>query len=119
MKVGKIVFDGNENIPDRTLRAAMKNSKPIGIPNSIILENIFARTFDASKLDEDAERVRQAYRDRGYFKALTAEPKTHMRDTTGFNPFTFHTTDRQAHRPADAGRRRRPLQAGRHHLQGQ
>ena len=92
VKVGKIVFDGNVNLSDRVLRASMKNLKPIGIPNSIFLENIFPRTFDASKLDEDAERVRQAYRDRGYFKALTEEPKTHIRDTTGFNPFTFHTT---------------------------
>ena len=92
VKVGKIVFDGNNNIPDRTLRAAMKNSKPIGIPHSIFLENIFARTFDASKLDEDAERVRQAYRDKGYFKALTSEPKTRIHDTTGFNPFTLHAT---------------------------
>ena len=92
VKVGKIVFDGNQNLPDRTLRAAMKNSKPIGIPNSIILENIFPRTFDASKLDEDAERVRLAYGDRGYFKALTGEPQTHVRDTAGFNPFTFHST---------------------------
>ena len=92
VKVGKIVFDGNQHIPDRELRAAMKNLKPIGIPHSYILENIFPRTFDASKLDEDAERVRQAYRDKGYFKALTAEPKTHIRDTTGFNPLTFHTT---------------------------
>ena len=92
VKVGKIVFDGNNNIPDRTLRAAMKNSKPIGIPRSIILENIFARTFDASKLDEDAERVRQAYRDKGYFKALTSEPKTRIHDTTGFNPLTLHAT---------------------------
>ena len=92
VKVGKIVFDGNNNIPDRTLRAAMKNLKPIGIPNSIILENIFPRTFDASKLDEDGERVRQAYRDRGYFKAINGDPKTQVRDTTGFNPFTFHTT---------------------------
>jgi outer membrane protein insertion porin family len=92
VKVGKIVFDGNENVPDRVLRNAMKNLKPIGIPNSYILENIFPRTFDASKLDEDAERVRAAYGDRGYFKAITEEPKTHIRDTTGFNPFTFHTT---------------------------
>ncbi len=92
VKVGKIIFDGNRNLSDRVLRAAMKNLKPIGVPNSYVLENIFPRTFDASKLDEDAERVRQAYRDRGYFKALTEEPKTHIRDTTGFNPFTFHTT---------------------------
>ncbi|MEO6981847.1 MAG: POTRA domain-containing protein, partial [Edaphobacter sp.] len=80
VKVGKIAFDGNHNLSSRTLRAAMRNLRPIGIPHSIILENLFARTFDASKLDEDTERVRQAYRDRGYFKALTSEPTTHVRN---------------------------------------
>jgi outer membrane protein insertion porin family len=92
VKVGKIVFEGNQNISDRTLRAAMKNLKPIGIPHSIFLENLLPRTFDASKLDEDAERVRQVYRDKGYFRAITAEPKTKMRDSVGFNPFTFRPT---------------------------
>jgi outer membrane protein insertion porin family len=89
VKVGKIEFQGNNNLSSRTLRAAMKNLKPIGIPHSIILENLFARTFDASKLDEDTERVRQAYRDRGYFKAQTSEPTTHVRDAGGLNPFTL------------------------------
>ncbi|WP_263367299.1 outer membrane protein assembly factor BamA [Edaphobacter bradus] len=89
VKVGKIAFDGNHNLNNRTLRAAMKNLKPIGIPHSIILENLFARTFDASKLDEDTERVRAAYRDRGYFKALTSEPTTKVRDAGGLNPFTL------------------------------
>lgn len=89
VKVGKIVFQGNNNLNDRTLRASMKNLRPIGIPHSYVLENIFARTFDASKLDEDTERVRQAYRDRGYFKAQTAEPITHVRDAGGIDPFTL------------------------------
>jgi outer membrane protein insertion porin family len=89
VKVGKIAFDGNTSLSSRTLRGAMKNLKPIGIPHSIILENLFARTFDASKLDEDTERVRQAYRDRGYFKAQTSEPTTHVRDAGGLNPFTL------------------------------
>ena len=89
VKVGKIVFQGNESLPDRTLRASMKNLRPIGIPHSYILENIFARTFDASKLDEDAERVRYAYQDRGYFKAQTAEPQTKVRDAGGINPLTL------------------------------
>jgi outer membrane protein insertion porin family len=93
VKVGKILFDGNQSLPDRTLRNAMVNSKPIGIPRSIILENLFARTFDASKLDEDAERVRQVYQDRGYFKASTEEPKTKVRNTAGFNPLTFKPTN--------------------------
>ncbi|HZY62194.1 MAG TPA: outer membrane protein assembly factor BamA [Edaphobacter sp.] len=89
VKVGKIEFTGNYNVSSRTLRRAMKNLRPIGIPHSIILENLFARTFDATKLDEDTERVRQAYRDRGYFKALTSEPTTHIRDAGGINPFTL------------------------------
>jgi outer membrane protein insertion porin family len=90
VKVGKIAFDGNHAIPDRELRASMRNLKPIGIPHSIILENLFAKTFDASKLDEDAERVRQAYRDKGYFRALTGEPQTNIRNAGGINPFTLH-----------------------------
>lgn len=89
VKVGKIAFQGNNSVPDRTLIAAMKNLKPIGVPHSYILENLFARTFDASKLDEDTERVRQAYRDRGYFRALTSEPTTHTRDAGGINPLTL------------------------------
>lgn len=89
VKVGKIAFEGNNSINDRTLRAAMKNLRPIGIPHSIILENLFAKTFDASKLDEDTARVQLAYRDRGYFRALTSEPTTHVRDAGGINPFTL------------------------------
>ena len=89
VKVGKIAFQGNNNLPDRTLRQSMKNLKPIGIPHSIILEDLFARTFDASKLDEDTERVRFAYRDRGYFKAQPGEPVTHVRDAGGLNFFTL------------------------------
>ena len=89
VKVGKIEFTGNDSLSDRTLRAAMKNSKPIGIPHSIILENLFARTFDASKLDEDTERVRAAYRERGYFKVIPSEAQTKVRDAGGLNPFTL------------------------------
>jgi len=89
VKVGKIAFQGNDHLNDHILRDAMKNLKPIGIPHSIILEDLFAKTFDASKLDEDTERVRQAYRDRGYFKALPAEPITKVRDEGGLNFFTL------------------------------
>jgi outer membrane protein insertion porin family len=55
VKVGNITFTGNRNVPSRDLRAAMRNLRPIGIPHSIFLENIFARTYDASKLEEDTE----------------------------------------------------------------
>jgi len=89
VKVGKIAFDGNESLSNRTLRASMKNLRPIGIPHSILLENLLARTFDATKLDEDTERVRQAYRDRGYFRALTSDAVTKTRTAGGLSPFTL------------------------------
>ncbi len=81
VKVGHIRFRGNKHVNDRTLRAAMKNLKPIGIPRSIFLENIFSKTYDATKLEEDTERVRAEYQNRGYFKVLVDEPKTEIHDT--------------------------------------
>ncbi|MGA2004254.1 MAG: outer membrane protein assembly factor BamA, partial [Terriglobales bacterium] len=87
VKVGKIRFRGNKHINDRTLRAAMKNLKPIGIPHSIFLENIFDKTYDATKLEEDTERVRAEFQNRGYFKVLVEDAKTEIHDTghTGFH----------------------------------
>jgi outer membrane protein insertion porin family len=81
VKVGKIIFTGNTHVKSRLLRAAMKNLKPIGVPHSIFLENLFARTYDATKLDEDTERVRQEFQNRGYFKVIVDEPKTNVHDT--------------------------------------
>src|SRR5207302_10400201 len=81
VKVGKIRFQGNKHVSSRTLRSAMKNLRPIGIPHSIFLENIFSKTYDASKLNEDTERVRAEYQNRGYFKVLVQDPKTQIHDT--------------------------------------
>ena len=81
VKVGKINFEGAKNIKPRILRGAMKNLKPVGIPHSVFLESIFAKTYDATKLEEDTERVRAEYQNRGYFKATVGDPKTQMRDT--------------------------------------
>ncbi|MFZ0537426.1 MAG: outer membrane protein assembly factor BamA [Candidatus Sulfotelmatobacter sp.] len=81
VKVGKIKFEGNKNVKTRILRYSMKNLRPIGIPHSIFLENIFARTYDATKLDEDTERVRNEYQNRGYFKVIVDQPKTKIHDT--------------------------------------
>ncbi|HUI82977.1 MAG TPA: outer membrane protein assembly factor BamA [Candidatus Binatia bacterium] len=83
VKVGKIRFEGNKALKSRDLQRAMKNLKPIGIPHSIILENLFARTYDSTKLTEDAERVRYFYQTKGYFKALVGDPRTQIHDTSG------------------------------------
>ena len=89
VKVGNIKFVGNQHLSGLILRRSMKNLKPIGIPYSIIFEDIFPQTFDASKLEEDTERVRLAYRDKGYANAAIEEPKTQIRDEGGLNWFTF------------------------------
>jgi outer membrane protein insertion porin family len=89
VKVGEIHFAGNQHLSGLLLRRSMKNLKPIGIPYSLIFENIFSQTFDASKLEEDTERVRQAYRDKGYYNAAIEEPKTQIRDQGGLNWLTF------------------------------
>ena len=89
VKVGQIKFAGNEHLSSRYLRRSMKELRPIGIPHSIFFENLFARTFDASKLDIDTERVRFAYRDKGYANAAVETPRTQIRDQGGLNWFTF------------------------------
>jgi outer membrane protein insertion porin family len=87
VKVGRIKFEGNKHVNTRTLRYSMRHSRPIGIPHSIFLENLFSRTFDATKLNEDMEMVRDAYQQRGYFEAIVEDPKTKIRDVghTGFH----------------------------------
>ncbi len=89
VKVGNIKFVGNEHQSSLVLRRSMKNLRPIGIPYSLVLENLFAKTFDSSKLEEDAERVRQAYRDKGYANAAVEEPRTQIRDEGGLSLLTF------------------------------
>ncbi len=87
--VGKIRFIGNQHVKSRILRESMRNLRPIGIPHSIFLESLFPRVYDASKLEEDSELVRQAYRDRGYLRASVGDPQTHLRSETGLSLFTF------------------------------
>ncbi len=89
VKVGQIRFTGNQHLSGLLLRRAMVNTKPIGIPYSLIFENLFAKTFDAGKLEEDTERVRLAYRDKGYYNAAVEQPQTQIRDEGGLNIFTF------------------------------
>ncbi len=69
LKVGNIIIDGNKVFSHRDVVRAMKNLKPMGIPHSLLFEDLFARTFDSTKLDEDGERIRQAYQSKGYFTA--------------------------------------------------
>jgi outer membrane protein insertion porin family len=74
VKVGTIEITGNHAYSQRWVIEAMKNLHPYGIPHSIVAESLFAKTYDAAKLEEDGERIRQAYADHGYFKMKALEP---------------------------------------------
>ena len=83
VKVGEIDITGNNVFADRAVRRAMKNLRPIGIPYSIVAENIFAKTYDSTKLEEDKDRVRDFYQQNGYFTARVLDHKVTLRDTGG------------------------------------
>jgi outer membrane protein insertion porin family len=83
VKVGEISFVGNNIYTERVVRRAMKNLRPVGIPHSILFENLFAKSFDASKLDQDQDMIRQFYQEQGYFTARVVENKVAIRDVGG------------------------------------
>ncbi len=83
VKVGNIDITGNTVFSDREVIRAMKNLHPIGIPHSILFENLFAKTYDPSKLEEDKSRVQVFYQEHGYFTAHVTDSTVTMRKTGG------------------------------------
>ncbi|MBV9304212.1 MAG: outer membrane protein assembly factor BamA [Acidobacteriaceae bacterium] len=83
VKVGHIFIQGNNAFSSKAVIRAMKNLKPIGIPHSILFENLFARTYDSTKLDEDSERIRQFYQSHGYFMARVINHSEKIYDVYG------------------------------------
>jgi outer membrane protein insertion porin family len=83
VKVGHIIIDGNHALSSRAVIRAMKNLKPLGIPHSLLFENLFARTYDSTKLDEDSERIRQMYQSKGYFEAHVINHSERIYDVYG------------------------------------
>ncbi|HEV2201484.1 MAG TPA: outer membrane protein assembly factor BamA [Bryobacteraceae bacterium] len=83
VKVGTISFEGNKVFSDLVVRRAMKNLHPIGLPRSIFFEDLFSKSYDSTKLEEDQERVELFYRDEGYFLARTIDHKVDIVDVGG------------------------------------
>jgi outer membrane protein insertion porin family len=79
--VGNLNFTGNKVLSSGTLRGAMTQLHPIGIPHSLLFENLFSRTYDQAKLSQDLEGIRGAYQNRGYFDALVEDPNLKLRTT--------------------------------------
>jgi outer membrane protein insertion porin family len=83
VKVGEITFQGNDHFSHRIVERAMKNLHPIGIPYSIFFEDLFAKTYDSTKLDEDQERIQDFYQSNGYFTAHTTGHSVKIVDVGG------------------------------------
>jgi outer membrane protein insertion porin family len=83
VKVGKITIEGNKHFSDKEVIRAMKNLHPMGVPHGLFLENLFDKTYDSSKLEEDKERIRQFFQDKGYFTARVLDHTVTLRDTGG------------------------------------
>ena len=83
VKVGNINIVGNTAFSHRDVVRAMKNSHPIGIPHSILLEDLFAKTYDSTKLDEDKSRVQVFYQEHGYFTARVTDASVAIRKVGG------------------------------------
>jgi outer membrane protein insertion porin family len=81
VKVHEITFDGNNIYSDLVLKRAMKNLHGIGIPYSIFAEDLFSKTYDSTKLEEDQQRIEEFYKDHGYFGAHTTGAKVVVVDT--------------------------------------
>lgn len=71
VKVREIEFIGNQRISDGTLKRRMKETK-----EHWFLSWITGRgTYQEAKFQEDAERVEQYYRERGYIQARVGTPE--------------------------------------------
>jgi len=81
--VGRITIVGNKAFTRREVVDAMKNLKPYGIPHSIFFEEVIPKTFDEAKLEEDKERIRDAYGNEGYSQAKVLDQILNLRATGG------------------------------------
>ncbi len=92
VKVGTIEVIGASAFTPKMVRRAMKNLHPLGIPYSIFFEELFPKTYDSTKLEEDMSRVQSAYQDKGYFTARASAEAPVIKDVggTGFRiPFLY------------------------------
>ena len=117
VKVGKITITGNQALTQREVIRAMKNMKPLGIPYSIYFEDLFAKTFDSEKLEEDKERVRDAYQKQGYYTAKALEQTLKLHSTGG--PLGgYHLPIIKENRPGEAQDITLPVEEGQRYYLG-
>ena len=75
VKVGHITIQGNHVFSATRIIRSMRHSRPIAIPLGFADINLFSKTFDRDKLDEDmAVGIQGLYQDHGYFRINVGTP---------------------------------------------
>ncbi|MGA8268207.1 MAG: outer membrane protein assembly factor BamA [Candidatus Acidiferrales bacterium] len=74
VKVGKIIIEGNKSFSARRIIRAMRHSRPISVPLYFTDFDIWSKTFDQNKLEEDEEvGIRGLYQNHGFFRVIVHE----------------------------------------------
>jgi outer membrane protein insertion porin family len=71
VKIKRIVFTGNKVMSSGTLQGRIKANKPVWMFSFINGRGVFQET----KFDEDADKITEYYRDRGYIRANVGVPE--------------------------------------------
>jgi outer membrane protein insertion porin family len=71
VKIKRIVFTGNKVMSGSTLQKRIKSNKPVWMFSFINGRGVFQET----KFDEDADKITEYYRDRGYIRANVGVPE--------------------------------------------
>ena len=71
VKIKRIVFTGNKVMSSSTLKGKMKSNKEVWMFSFINGRGVFQET----KFDEDADKITEYYRDRGYIRANVGVPE--------------------------------------------
>jgi len=79
VRIGDIDFEGNTVFSDPRLRLTMRKTKESGPIARMLRKDI----YNPGKLEEDLEKVRSLYRDRGYKNVLIGEPELDVREAGG------------------------------------
>jgi outer membrane protein insertion porin family len=74
VKIRRIVFEGNRAVSDGTLGRRMKGNKPVWFLSFVTGRG----TYQETKFQDDATRVLDYYRDRGYINAQVGDPRLNV-----------------------------------------
>jgi outer membrane protein insertion porin family len=74
VKIRRVVFTGNKDVSSSTLERRLKENKAHGFLSFLTGSG----TYQETKFEDDADRITEYYRDRGYIRAQVGDPEVHV-----------------------------------------